>query len=88
MSVNSFLGDTVLRTIIKLIVISILVGMAMNVFGIYPADIIYGLRDFFVNLWEKGFAAFGRFGEWLILGAVIVVPAFFILRLLNYRGRA
>jgi len=85
MSVNSFLGDSVLRTIVKLIVISILVGMAMSVLGIYPMDLVYGIRDFAVNLWDKGFAALGRFGDWLILGAVVVVPLFLIMRLLNYR---
>lgn len=88
MSVNSFLGDTVLRTVIKLIVISVLVGMAMNVFGIYPVDIFWAVRDFFVNLWERGFEAFGRFGQWFLLGAMVVVPVFLILRVLSYRGRA
>ena len=85
MTVNRFLGDTVARTIIKLIVVSILVGMAMNVFNIYPLDIVYAFRDFAVNLWEKGWAALGRCGDWLILGAMIVVPVFVLLRVLTYR---
>lgn len=85
MAVNRYLGDTVPRTIVKLIVISILVGMVMNVFNIYPFDIVYAFRDFIVNLWEKGWAALGRFGDWLILGAMVVVPVFILFRLLNYR---
>jgi hypothetical protein len=85
MAVNRFLGDTVGRTIVKLVVISILVGMVMNVFNIFPLDIVYAFRDFIVNLWEKGWAALGRFGDWLVLGAMVVVPVFILLRLLNYR---
>ncbi|MCI5078230.1 DUF6460 domain-containing protein [Oricola sp.] len=85
MSVNRFLGDSVARTIIKLIVVSILVGMVMNVFDIYPLDIFYAFRNFVVNLWEKGWAALGRFGDWLILGGMVVVPVFILLRILNYR---
>jgi hypothetical protein len=85
MQTNRFLGDTVGRTIIKLLVISVLVGMVMSVFNIAPFDVLYGIRDFFVRLWESGFAALGRFGDWLILGASIVIPAFIILRVLNYR---
>jgi hypothetical protein len=85
MQTNRFLGDTVGRTIIKLLVISVLVGMVMSVFNIAPFDVLYGIRDFFVRLWESGFAALGRFGDWLILGASIVVPVFIILRVLNYR---
>jgi hypothetical protein len=85
MQVNRLLGDSVGRTIVKLVVVSILVGMVMNVFGLYPLDIFYAFRDFLVNLWEKGWAALGRFGDWLILGGMVVVPVFIILRLLNYR---
>ena len=85
MTANRFLGDTVGRTIIKLVVVSILVGMVMNVFNIYPFDILYAFRDFIVNLWEKGWAALGRFGDWLVLGGMVVVPVFILLRLLNYR---
>lgn len=85
MQTNRFLGDTTGRTIIKLLVISILVGMVMSVFNIAPFDILYGVRDFFVRLWESGWAALGRFGDWLILGASVVIPVFIILRLLNYR---
>ncbi len=85
MSTNQFLGDSLGRTIIKLTVISILVGMVMWTFGWQPLDIFYGIRDFFVNLWQSGWAALGRFGDWLILGASVVIPAFIIIRLLNYR---
>ncbi|WP_018688727.1 DUF6460 domain-containing protein [Ahrensia kielensis] len=85
MQTNRFLGDTVGRTVIKLLVISVLVGMVMSVFNIAPFDVLYGIRDFFVRLWESGFAALGRFGDWLILGASIVIPVFILLRVLNYR---
>ena len=82
---NKFLGDTVARTIVKLIVVSVLVGMVMNVFDIYPMDIVHAFRDFAQNLWYRGWAALGRFGDWLALGAMVVIPAFVVLRLLNYR---
>ncbi|MFZ2099282.1 MAG: DUF6460 domain-containing protein [Oricola sp.] len=88
MQVNRLLGDTVGRTIVKLIVVSILVGMVMNVFNIYPLDLVYAFRDFVVNLWEKGWAALGRFGDWLILGGMVVIPVFILLRILNYRRGA
>ena len=85
MHTNRFLGDTISRTIIKLLVVSALVGMVMSVFDVAPFDVLYAIRDFILNLWESGWAALGRFGDWLILGATIVVPAFIIIRLLNYR---
>lgn len=85
MNTNQFLGDTVGRTLIKLLVVSILVGMVMSIFGILPLDIVYAVKDFFVRLWESGWAALGRFGDWLILGASVVIPVFIILRIMNYR---
>ena len=35
--VNRFLGDTPGRTLVKLLVVSLIVGFIMTVFGIYPA---------------------------------------------------
>jgi hypothetical protein len=84
-AVNRFLGDSPLRVLVKLIVISFLVGIVMSVMGWSPYDIIYGVRDFFLHLYDTGFAAFGRFIDYFLLGAVLVIPAFFIIRLLSYR---
>ncbi|MEM6460594.1 MAG: DUF6460 domain-containing protein [Pseudomonadota bacterium] len=80
-----FLGDTPGRTAVKLIVISFIVGAVMSAFNWYPMDIVYAVRDFLVNLWNLGFAALGRFGDYLLLGAVIVIPVFVVIRVLSFR---
>lgn len=80
-----FLGDSPVRVLLKLIVISFLVGIVMSAFGWSPFDVLYGVRDFFVDLWRMGFRAVDRFLGYFLLGAAIVVPAFLILRLLSYR---
>ena len=82
---TQFLGDTPGRTLVKLIVISFIVGAVMSAFNWYPLDIVYAVRDFLVNLWNLGFAALGRFGDYLVLGAVIVIPVFLVLRVLSIR---
>lgn len=83
--VNRFLGDSIGRTLIKLIVVSVIVGFIMNALGVYPADIIAGTRHFLQDLWYKGFSALGRVGDYLLLGASIVIPLFILIRLLNLR---
>lgn len=80
-----FLGDSPLRVLIKLIVISFLVGIVMNAFGWSPYDVIYGIRDFFLDIWNMGFRAVDRFLGYFLLGAAVVIPAFIILRLLSLR---
>jgi hypothetical protein len=47
--------------------------------------VLYGIRDFFVDLWRMGFRAIDRFLGYFLLGAAIVVPAFLILRLFSYK---
>lgn len=83
--VNRFLGDTPLRVAVKLLILSVALGFLMSVFGLYPDDILRGVRDFVIGLWEKGFAALGQVGDYLVLGAVIVVPVFLLIRILSYR---
>ena len=84
-ALTRFLGDTPLRIILKLVVISFLVGVLMSALGWSPFDVVLAIRDFFVDLWNMGFAALERFLGYLLLGAAVVLPAFVIFRLLSYR---
>ena len=84
-NLNRFLGDTPGRTLIKLIVLSFIVGAVMSAFNWYPMDIVRAVGDFISNLWELGFAALGRFGDYLVIGAVVVLPVFLIVRIMSYR---
>lgn len=84
-SINRFLGDTPFRVALKLIVVSFLVGILMSAFGWSPWDVLYGVRDFFVGIWNMGFDALYRFWGYFLLGAAVVVPAFIVLRVLSYR---
>ena len=82
---NRILGDTPMRTVVKLIILCVVVGFIMSTFGIYPGNILYWIRHVFFDLWRDGFAALGRVGDYLLLGAVIVIPLFIISRILNWR---
>ena len=84
-ALDRFLGDSPLRVLIKLAVISFLVGVVMHAFGWSPFDVLEGIRDFFLDLWDMGFAALERFVGYFLLGAAVVVPAFILIRLLSYR---
>ena len=87
-AVARFLGDSPLRVVLKLIVVSFLVGIVMSAFGWSPLDIVDGIRKFFLDIWNMGFKALDRFFGYFLLGAAIVIPAFIILRIFSYsRGR-
>lgn len=84
-ALTRFLGDTPLRVFLKLLVVSFLVGLVMHAFGWSPMDVFYGIRQFFVDLWNLGFHAIDRFLGYILLGAAIVVPVFILLRIASYR---
>ncbi len=84
-SVNRFLGGSPLRVLLKLLLASLIVGFVMAYFGWSPFDVLEGLADVVVRLWNMGFAAIDQFTGYILLGAVIVVPAFLVLRMLNFR---
>jgi polyferredoxin len=62
--VNRFLGDTPARVLIKLVLISLVVGVVMSAFHWTPYDILYGIRDFFLRLWNMGFSAIAGFDDY------------------------
>jgi len=84
-ALTRFLGDTPLRVLVKLLVVSFLVGLVMHAFGWSPMDVLYGIRQFFIDLWNLGFHAIDRFLGYILLGAAIVVPVFILLRIASYR---
>lgn len=84
-ALTRFLGDTPLRVLLKLVVVSFIVGLVMSAFGWSPLDLLYGVRDFFVRIWNMGFAAIENFIGYFLLGAAVVIPAFIVIRLLSYR---
>lgn len=85
--VTQFLGDTPLRTFVKLAVISLIVGIIMAALNFTPVDVWFAVRDFARWLYELGYEAFGRIGIYFIYGAMVVVPVFFLMRLLSVGKR-
>ncbi|EKF44554.1 DUF6460 domain-containing protein [Nitratireductor indicus] len=84
-SLTRFLGDSPWRVIIKLLVVSLIVGFVMSAFHWSPWDIFYAMRDTVAHLWNMGFEALGRFASYIVLGAAVVIPVFIIIRVLSYR---
>lgn len=83
--VTRFLGDTPWRVFVKLVVLSLLLGFVMTVFGWTPYDIYFAARDFVLDIWNTGFAAIERFAGYFLLGAAVVVPVFLVIRFVSFR---
>jgi len=80
-----FLGGSPLAVLIKLALLSILVGFVLTVMGLNPYNILESVRRLFVSIYNLGFEAFDWLWRYLLLGAVIVVPIWLLMRLLQAR---
>ena len=82
-NVNRFLGDTPGRTIVKLAVISFVVGIIMSALNFTPYEVWEAIRDFFARLYDLGFEAVYRVAKYFLWGALVVIPIFLVLRVLK-----
>jgi hypothetical protein len=83
-----FLGGSPLSVAFRLILLSILVGVVLAAVGFDPWNIIHSIRLLFQRLWDLGFDAVSWLWRYFLLGAVIVIPVWFLSRLFGApRGR-
>ncbi len=80
-----FLGGSPVSVLLRLLIVSFAVGALMVWLDIHPMDIYYGLRRFFHRIWMLGFDSIREIGSYILAGAMIVVPVWFVLRLMNMR---
>lgn len=81
--VSRFFGGSPLAVVGRLILVSILVGVVLSALGLDPFDIVRSLERLVRSIWNMGFDAVRWVWRYLLLGAVIVVPVWLILRLVK-----
>ena len=76
-------GGSPLAVLVRLIVLSVIVGIVFSALNIRPEEFFSALQRIAVALWDFSFAWFGSVGRYFVTGAVIVVPIWVVLRLLG-----
>ncbi|WP_179853419.1 DUF6460 domain-containing protein [Bartonella doshiae] len=84
-SLHAFFGETLGRITVKLLTLSLLVGVVMNFLGWTPQSLLQTITNFLKSLWETGFITFSNLFHMITMGAVIVVPIFLFLRIFHKR---
>jgi hypothetical protein len=79
--VERFLGGPPLAVIGRLVLLSILVGVILAAIGLDPWNIIESVRSLIMHIWNLGWEAVRGVWRYFLLGAVIVVPIWFLVRL-------
>ena len=83
-----FFGGPPLSVIFRLVLLSILVGVILEALGFDPWNILDSLQRLAQHIWDMGFDAVRFLWRYLVLGAVLVVPIWLLMRLARApRGR-
>jgi hypothetical protein len=81
-------GGSPLSVVGRLVLVSILVGVVLTALGLDPFDIARSIERLIRQMWNMGFDAIRWLWRYFLLGAVIVIPVWVIMRMINApRGR-
>ena len=70
---------------VNLVLISLVVGFLMSVFGVNPQSLVNGAIDLVHDALRDSTGLLRSFGFYVVTGAVIVVPVWLVLRLTSRR---
>ncbi|MBN8936583.1 MAG: hypothetical protein J0I13_09930 [Rhizobiales bacterium] len=82
-NIQRFLGGPPLAVLGKLILLSILIGVVLSALGLDPWNIVASVRRLLLNIWDMGFDAIRWLWQYFLLGAVLVIPIWLILRVVR-----
>ena len=82
-TLTRFLGGSPGRVILRLVLMSLLVGLVLSAFNIHPLDIFDGIRNLVHRIYQMGFDTIEHIAGYFLLGAAVVVPIWLVIRLLN-----
>jgi hypothetical protein len=83
---RDLLGGSVVSVVIRLALLSLVVGIVLSALGISPANILYHLDVLMRRVYDMGFGAIEWVFRYILLGAVVVVPIWLIARLVRSIG--
>jgi Family of unknown function (DUF6460) len=78
-----FFGGPPLMVMFRVVLLCILVGVVLSVLGLDPFNILRSIENLFRIVWDMGFDAVVWLWRYFLLGAVIVIPIWLIVRLVR-----
>jgi hypothetical protein len=82
-----FFGGSPLGVLLRLVILSIIVGVLLAALGVDPWNIWRSFEALVRRVMSMGFEAVEWIWRYFLLGAVIVIPIWIVARLLQMRGR-
>jgi hypothetical protein len=82
-TITRFLGGSPLGVLARLVLLSVLVGVILSAIGLDPTDMLRSFERLVRSIWDMGFDAVTWAWRYFLLGAIVVVPIWFIVRLMR-----
>ena len=80
-----FIGGSPGMVAVRLLVVSLVVGALLMWLDIRPYEVFHAIERFFYRVWRMGFAAIREMFDYILVGALIVVPVWFVMRLFSMK---
>jgi hypothetical protein len=80
-ALGRILGGSPLSVAVRLALLCILVGFVLHALGFDPFNIWRSLQDLARAIWNLGFDAVRWIWRYFLLGAIIVIPIWLVVRL-------
>ena len=84
-TLDRWLGGSPLGVLLRLVFLSLIVGVILAYLGLTPLSLVYSALDSFQALFGLGFDAIENIGRYVLTGAIIVLPLWLISRLMSSR---
>ena len=82
---NGFLGGSLSTVAVRLLVVSFVVGLLLAMFGFEPETLYDRFVALIHHFIDFGLTDLRQFGRILLTGAMVVLPVWFVLRLMDMR---
>jgi Domain of unknown function (DUF6460) len=82
-----FFGGNPALVLLRLIILSVIVGVVLAALGFSPYEIIDSIARLVERIYNLGFEAIEKAVRYFLLGAVIVFPIWLVVRLFKFTGR-
>lgn len=77
---HKFFGGPLFPTLVKLVLASVGVGIVLAIFSIEPLDLWENFLHTVARIWAMGFDLVDWSVKYFLIGAVIVIPLWLIIR--------
>ncbi len=81
------MNKSTMQIIWKLLIASLLVGLALDYFDISPADLIHDIPATVGRVYDAVASVFEWGGKYVLLGAIIVVPIWVLMNLTTIKDK-